>query len=623
MFKNKGIHLIIATVFTIFAFIMVTIFKEDVSIKIMPILSISLILIALFNGFPIYKKAIQALKYKIVGIDLLVTTAAIGALFIEEYWESIAVSFLFIFGAYLEAKTISKTRSSIASLIDLSPVMARVIRDDKEVMVGTDDVNINDTVLIKTGEKIAVDGTVVSGNGYIDEANITGESLPVFKDLDTNVYAGTILQSGYLEVKTSKVGKDTTFAKIIQMVEEAQDKKANSQKFIESFAKYYTPLIFFIAVLTLIITGNIRTSLTLLVIACPGALVIATPISIVAGIGNGAKRGLLFKGGNTLEAFYKADTIAFDKTGTLTEGKLSVSYVYSDSLTEEKLLEIAALGEIYSEHPIGEAIINEATSRGIDLSTETKLKEIVTGKGIIFSIGAKVYYLGNRELYNKENIDPNYEKLIQEQESRGRTTIILSDKKKILGIMSLSDKLRSDAIVSIKKLKKLGYHNLVMLTGDNELVAKEISSQLSLDSYYGGLLPEDKLTKINELKENNKNVIMIGDGVNDAPALANASLGVALGGLGKDIAMESADVVLMSGKLDNLVKAMMLSKAVKLNILQNLVFAIGVALFLLLGVMTNYVTLSIGMLVHEVSVVLVIINAMRLLKFNKDVKIDL
>lgn len=611
-----------ATILTIFAFIVTLIYKEDVSISIKPILAVGLILIALFNGFPIYKRAFQALKFKIVGIDLLVTTAAIGALFIEEYWESIAVAFLFIFGAYLEAKTISKTRSSIASLIDLSPVMARVKElDNTEVMKNIEDVKIKDTIIIKTGEKVPVDGVVITGDAYIDEANITGESLPVFKEKGILVYAGTIVQSGYIEVETAKVGADTTFAKIIAMVEDAQDKKANSQKFIETFSKYYTPIIFVIAVITFIITKDIRMSLTLLVIACPGALVIATPISIVAGIGNGAKKGLLFKGGNTLEQFYKADVIAFDKTGTLTLGELSVNYVHSDELTNNELLEIAALGELYSEHPIGTAIINEAKRHNINLDKETELVEIVTGKGIIFKIANITYHLGNRSLYSNNFVSNNYEELISKQEAKGRTTIILSDDESILGIISLSDLLRADAKDSIKKLKKLGYNNLIMLTGDNELVAKEIATNLGLTNYYGSLLPEDKLNKINELKATNKSVIMIGDGVNDAPALANATLGVALGGLGKDIAMDSADVVLMSGKLDNIVKSMMLSKAVKYNILENLIFAIGIALFLLIGVMTNIITLASGMLIHELSVVLVIINAMRLLKFNKDVKI--
>ena len=306
---------------------------------------------AFVAGYPIAVNAIQALRYRILGIDALVTLAVVGAIIIGVYWEAAAVTFLFMLGNYLESRALEKTRSAIKSLLELAPDTARVLRDGEEVELSPDEVVLGDLVIVRPGEKIPVDGTVTEGNAYINQAPITGESMPVNREAGETVFSGTVIESGYLKIKADKVGEDTTFARILEMVEEAQDKKARTQKFLEVFAAYYTPAIMVLAIVIYFITRDIPLSLTLLVIACPGALVIATPVSIVAGIGNGAQHGVLIKGGEVIEKIGTVKVIAFDKTGTLTEGKPKVTRVFAPQIDENKLLRLTASAEMYSEHP--------------------------------------------------------------------------------------------------------------------------------------------------------------------------------------------------------------------------------------------------------------------------------
>ncbi len=568
-------------------------------------------------GIPIFRNAFEALKYKLLGIDALVTIAVVGALIIGEYWEAAAVTFLFMFGDYLESRTIEKTRSSIRALLDLAPDITRVIRDGVEIEIDPEDVVEGEIVIVKPGEKISVDGHVLEGNAYINQANITGESLPVNKQKDDEVFSGTIVESGYLRISADKVGDDTTFARILEMVEEAQDKKAKTQKFLEKFSRYYTPGIIVLSALLYLITRDLVLSLTLLVIACPGALVISTPVSIVAGIGNGAKHGVLVKGGEIMENLGKIKVLAFDKTGTLTVGKPAVTEVHAYGIDEKELLRIAAIGEGYSEHPLGRAIIEHAKSALGSVEGHPEEAEIITGQGIAATIEGRKYYLGNRKLMQENGCETEmYEKVLQQEEDKGQTAILIGSEGKILGIIAVADVVRSDAKKLIGNLKRQGIQKIVMLTGDNERAARAIAEELGLDGYYAELLPEDKVRVLSELQQTYGATGMVGDGVNDAPALASAELGIAIGGAGKDVAMETADVVLLSEEIRKLSHAIGLSRATVNNMKQNIYFAIAVAAMLLAGVLLKTVNLALGMLVHEMSVLLVIINAVRLLGFG-------
>lgn len=609
---TKGQRVLISGILVSLSFIL----KETMGYAL--ITKIVMIASTIIAGTPIFKNAFEAIKYRIVGIDALVTIAVTGAIFIGEFWEAAAVTFLFMLGDYLESRTIEKTRSSIKALLDLAPDIARVLRDGEEIELSPDEVVKDDLVVVKPGEKISVDGTVIEGNAYVNQAAITGESIPINKNLEDNqVFSGTIIESGYLIIKADRVGEDTTFARILQMVEEAQDKKAKTQKFLEKFSRFYTPGIIILAVILYLVTKDIVLALTLLVIACPGALVISTPVSIVAGIGNGAKHGVLVKGGEIMEKLGTIKVLAFDKTGTLTVGKPSVTHVKTYGIAEDELLRLTAIGESYSEHPLGRAIIARAEKEMGKINDVPEDAEIITGQGLKVVIGGKTYLIGNRKLFASHGINIEaQEKYLASEEEKGQTAVIVGSTDNVLGIISIADTVREDAKKLIANLKSLGVKKIVMLTGDNRRAAKAISEELGIDEYFAELLPEDKVRVLGELQEKYGTTAMVGDGVNDAPALASADLGIAIGGAGTDVAMETADVVLMSAEIKKLSHAIGLSRATVINMKQNIYFAILVAALLLAGVLVKTVNLSFGMLVHELSVLLVIINAVRLLAYG-------
>lgn len=585
-----------------------------------PITVLVLLTAALVAGFPIFKRAFAALEFKIVGIDALVTIAVIGAIILGEYWEAAAVTFLFMLGDYLEARTLEKTRNSIKSLFDLAPDVARVRRDGIDVELSPDEVIQGDLVIVKPGEKIPVDGTITEGTAFVNQAPITGESIPVSRSIDETVFSGTILESGYLIIRADKVGEDTTFSRILEMVEEAQDKKANTQKFLEKFSRFYTPGIIVLAVVMFIITRDVRLALTLLVIACPGALVISTPVSIVAGIGNGAKHGVLIKGGEIMEKLGTVKVVAFDKTGTLTVGKPSVTNVKAFGIDEAELIKIAAIGESYSEHPLGRAIIAKAVETGGPLTEVPEDAQMLTGHGISYNHDGNKYFIGNRKLFAQNGLDTTaQESYISAEEDKGQTVVLIGTAAKVYGVISIADTIRSDARELVQDLKAQGIKKVVMLTGDNDRAAKAIAQEIGLDGYYSELLPEGKVKVLKDLQAEYGRVAMVGDGVNDAPALASADLGIAIGGAGTDVAMETADVVLMSAEVGKLSYAVSLSRATVRNMKQNIAFAILVVGILLAGVLFKTVDMSIGMLVHELSVLLVIINAVRLLGYGKNI----
>ena len=464
-------------------------------------------------GVPIFLKAVRAIRYKVVGIDALVTIAVGGALVIGEYWEAAAVTYLFMLGDYLEARTIEKTRSSIKALLDLAPVTARVRRDGAELSVAPEAVLAGDQVVVKPGEKIAVDGLVLEGSGYVGQAAITGEAIPVSRNPGETVFSGTILESGYLIIRADKVGDDTTFARILHLVEDAQDKKARTQQFLDKFSRFYTPAIIVLAVILYLTTRDLVLALTLLVIACPGALVISAPVSIVAGIGNGARHGVLIKGGDIMEQLGGIRAIAFDKTGTLTIGRPAVRQVRAYGLEADELLRLAAIGESYSEHPLARAVIAEAEKRLGPIRQKPEETAIHPGQGLVYTWEGRLYRLGNRKLFENSGVDlAAHEADIRDMEDQGWTVILLGSGQTLIGLLAIADQIRPEARGLIAALKRQGVRHVFMLTGDNQRAARAIADELGLDGFYAELLPEDKVRVLAEIQDRCGRAAMVGDG---------------------------------------------------------------------------------------------------------------
>lgn len=580
---------------------------------------ILLIAATVLAGIPIAFKAFNALKMKAFSIELLVTIAVVGALFIGEYVESAAVTFLFLFGAYLEARTLEKTRSSLKALVDMAPLEATIIRDGETMTISVDDVEEGDRVIIRSGEKVAIDGRILTGNATLNEAAITGESVPASKAVDDRVFSGTIVDNGFIEVIAERVGDDTTFARIIELVEEAQESQSKTEKFLDRFANIYTPAIVALSVLVYVFTRNIEMTLTFLVIACPGALVISAPVSIVAGIGNGARHGVLIKGGDIMEKLAKIDTVVFDKTGTLTRGKPEVTDIHAIGIEKTDLLRLVAEAEMISEHHLGQTIVKEAKSQGLEVRNEPENAEVIKGNGIRATIEGKLLSIGNRKLMIAEGIEiaNEIEDYAINREKAGNTAIFASINGKISGVLSIADRIRPEAADALRELRASGVKQIIMLTGDNRHTAELVGAQLGLDQVHAELLPEDKVAMVQKLKDAGHRVAMAGDGINDAPAIATADIGLAMGEGGTDISMETADVVLMADRLDQFSHAYSLAKATVRNMKQNTFFAVGTVALLLAGVLLGKVFLASGMLIHELSVLLVILNAIRLIRYTK------
>lgn len=576
-----------------------------------------LFIVASIIGFlPIAVQAYASLKVKVVSIDVLVTIAIAGAFVIKNYEESAIVSFLFLFGGYLEQRTLNKTRSAIKSLSEIAPDTAFKLMEDGEfIEVDIDDVDIGDTLMVKTGGKIPVDGSVISGSGYVNEASITGESDYIEKERDSEVFAGTILENGTLTIRANKVGEDTTFGKIIELVEEAQDSKSEAERFIDSFSKYYTPITLLIAVLVYVFSKDIELAITVLVLGCPGALVIGVPVSNVAGIGNGAKNGVLLKGSELIKNFSKADTFIFDKTGTLTIGKPQV--VEAEFFGDEKYIkDILVSVERESDHPLANAIVSEyAEDRKIYEPSSTN---VVKGGGIEAEVDAKNILIGNLNLIESKNVEISEEikRLLEKYESDGNSIILVAIDKRLSAIIGIRDRARAGAKEILQKLKELGAKNLIILSGDNQGSVETIKNELGLSEAHGNMLPEDKANFVKKMKDEGHIVSFVGDGINDSPSLALSDVAIAMG-KGTDVAIEVSDVVLMNSDIRRLPHAYGLAKKTYGNMIQNIVIAVGVVIFLLASlVFSSWMNMSIGMFVHEASILAVILNGMRLINYK-------
>ena len=577
----------------------------------------SLMIASVIGAAPIAYQAYQALRVKVVSIDVLVTIAVLGAFIIQNFEESAIVTFLFLFGAFLEQRTLNKTRSAIKELTEMAPESALKQMDSGDFEeVEVEEVDVGDILLVKTGAKVPVDGRVLIGEGSINEASITGESLPVGKEKDSKVFAGTILDNGTVQIVADRVGEDTTFGKIIEMVEEAQDSKSEAERFIDGFSKYYTPAVLILSIMVWGFSRNFELAIIILVLGCPGALVIGVPVSNVAGIGNGAKNGVLLKGSEVIGDFSRLDTMVFDKTGTLTVGKPSVAeHRYYGENIDQALGYLASV-ERESDHPLAKAVL---TKIGDTIFSPVEKTEVVKGGGIVALVNGHKVAVGNVALMEREQIKltEQAKEDVERFEKNGDSLILTAVNQQLKILIGVRDQIRPGIKEDLKRLKKLKVKNLVVLSGDNQGTVDLVSRELGLTEAHGNMYPEDKAAYIKQLiEEEGQIVAFVGDGVNDSPSLALANIGIAMGS-GTDVAIETSDVVLMNSDFSRLPHALGLTKATARNMKQNILIALGVVFVLLSSVLfSDWMNMSIGMLVHELSILVVILNGMRLLRYR-------
>ena len=586
----------------------------------------------IIGGLSLFKVGFQNLLRFEFDMKTLMTVAVIGGGIIGEWAEVAIVVILFAISEALERFSMDKARQSIRSLMDIAPKEALVRRNGQEMMIHVDDIAVGDIMIVKPGQKIAMDGVVVSGYSAVNQAAITGESVPVEKTVDDEVFAGTLNEEGLLEVKITKLVEDTTISKIIHLVEEAQGERAPSQAFVEKFAKYYTPVIMVIAALVAVVPplffdGSWETwiyqGLAVLVVGCPCALVISTPISIVSAIGNAAKKGVLIKGGVYLEEMGALKAIAFDKTGTLTKGVPAVTdfNVLNNQENERELLSIITALEYRSQHPLASAIMKKAEEENISYS-DVLVEDFssITGKGIKGTVNGMTYYIGSPKLFKElltTDLDKDLEKNVTTLQNQGKTAMIIGTKQEILGVIAVADEVRESSKEIIQKLHQLGIKKTIMLTGDNKGTANAIGRHVGVSDIEAELMPQDKLDYIKQLRSEYGNVAMVGDGVNDAPALAASTVGIAMGGAGTDTALETADVALMGDDLRKLPFTVKLSRKA-LNIIKaNITFAIAIKFIALLLVIPGWLTLWIAILSDMGATLLVALNSLRLMRVKE------
>lgn len=559
---------------------------------------------------PIILTAVSSLKVKLISIDVLVSLAVIGAFIIGKFNEAAIVTWLFMLGEVLEDFTLKKTRSAVSDLVSMAPKTALVLQDDGTTEEeDVDFIDPGDQVVIKTGDQVPVDGKVVNGNGNLDEASINGESRLVNKSVGDAVYAGTMLENGNLTIETTAAGEDTTFGKIIEVVEEAEDSKLHTEKLINRFAKYYTPFVLIVAFVVGLITRNFRLAITIMVLGCPGALVIGVPVSTVAGIGNGAKSGIIFKGSQVMDEMRKVDEIAFDKTGTLTVGHPEISAVKVINGDKDEIVKLTAAIEKKSNHPLANTIA-KMDPFTIDADIET-----VKGKGVIVTYEQEKYFVGNLQLV-EENTKKNNKlaQIVDDLSNQGNSIVVFSNyDQSQLAVFGIKDQLRPQAKAALLKLKKLGIKKLVMLSGDKQQTAEKIAAELPIDEIHGEQMPSDKANFIKAEQKEGHRVAFIGDGINDGPALANANVAIAVGN-GTDVAVDVSDLVLVKNDLKQIAYSFSLSKRTILNMNENIAIALLTVLILFIGLFVGYIEMASGMLVHELSILVVILNGMRLLK---------
>ena len=582
----------------------------------------------LIGGYELFIKGIKNLAKLRFDMSTLMTVAIIGVAAIGEWSEGAVVVFLFAISEALERYSMHKARQSIRSLMDIAPQEALIKRGSVEQTVNVDDIQVGDVMIVKPGQKLAMDGVVLKGISTINQAAITGESVPVTKTRDDEVFAGTLNGEGLLEVEVTKRVEDTTLSKIIYLVEEAQAERAPSQAFIDRFAKYYTPAIMVLAVGIAVVPplfgadwGDwVYQGLSLLVVGCPCALVISTPVSIVTAIGNAAKNGVLIKGGIHLEEAGRIKAVAFDKTGTLTKGFPEVTEIVAiGGRNEAEVLAIAAGIEKGSQHPLASAIVRKAEQTGASLSLPVDDIQSITGKGIKATIGGQLFYIGSPKLFDELEFEvaESAREQVAKMQSQGKTVMGLGTQKEILALIAVADSVRDSSKAVIDELRALGVNKTIMLTGDNQAAAEAIGQQLGVTEIKAELLPQDKLESVKKLRESYSIVAMVGDGVNDAPALAASTVGIAMGGAGTDTALETADIALMADDLRKLPYTIRLSQKTLSVIKQNVIFSLGIKLLAFVLIVPGWLTLWLAILADMGATLIVTLNSLRLLKVKR------
>jgi len=620
-----------------------------------PVLSVSLLELGVadllllvsivVSGAPVVKGGYYSVKSLSLDIDLLMGTAILAAAGVGLYVEAGTLAVLYSIAELLETYSMDRTRDSLRELVALSPEEATVLRDGEEETVSAGEVEVGDTVVVRPGEKIPVDGVVAEGESAIDESPITGESVPADKTEDDDVYAGTFNESGYLEIEATTDASGTTLARIIELVGEAQEKKTEKEQFVDRFAGYYTPTVVVFAVLTAVFpplvlgwdatTWFVR-GLTLLVIACPCAFVISTPVTVASGVTSAARNGVLIKGGNHLESMGGVDAVAFDKTGTLTKGELTVTNVVPvGGATEDEVLRYAGALESRSEHPIGKAVLDIVDKRGVSFP-ETTSFENLTGKGVRADVEGEECYAGKPALFEEMGFEfdvvtdggeevtarqtgVELRRRIDEIQSQGKTVVVVGTDEEVLGVLGIADEVRPSAKKAVENLHRVGVRPLVMLTGDNEGTARAVAKELGIDEYRAELLPEEKVEAVEQLEDEHGDIAMVGDGVNDAPALATATVSVAMGAVGTDTAIETADITLMGDDLSKLPYLYALAHKANSVIRQNIWSSLGVKMLLAVGVPFGYVTVAVAVVVGDMGMSLGVTgNAMRLSRMTPE-----
>ncbi|NUE03956.1 heavy metal translocating P-type ATPase [Halorubraceae archaeon YAN] len=594
----------------------------------------------IFGGWYGLKASVEALAEPAIEIDLLMIAAALGALFIGAPFEGAMLLFLFSLSGVLEAYAIGRSRTAIRSLIDMRPETAQLLRDGEEVSVSVDDVDVGDVFVVRPGDRLPLDGVVVSGESTIDQASLTGESVPVTKTVGDEVFSGTINEAGSLEVRVTKEAHESAIARLIHMVETAQNKRAPTQQLIDRFEQPYVLGVFTLTAVAIVLPlallnhsfePTLYRAMTLMVAASPCAVIISTPAAVLSAISAGGRQGVLFKGGEHIETAGYVDAVAFDKTGTLTEGNTQLTdvsprdgaTVADEPLTTDLLLSIAAAVQSRSEHHLAEATVDAARDRSLSIPTATGFQAVV-GKGVNATVDGDLIHIGNSRYF--ESMDDPIEGLetgrnaVRELEHSGKTSVLVvreSDSgRSVLGWLAFTDTIRPDAAGMIEQLRDRGVKHIVMLTGDNERVARYIADELGIDAVYAELLPEEKVSHIETLQEQYEAVAMVGDGVNDAPALATADISIGMGGAGTDVALETADIVLMSDRLDRLPYAFALSRKTRRTLYINFSIAFGAIAIMIIAILTAGIPLPLAVIGHEGSTVLVSLIGLRLLRFD-------
>jgi len=583
----------------------------------------------LFGGWDIALHAWHSVRQGKFDTDLLMVVAALGAAALGEFADGALLLFLFSLGHVLEEMALDRARDAVRKLGELAPKTALVKREGREVEVGVEQLVLDDVVIVRPGIRLPVDGVIASGESAVNQAPVTGESVPVDKGPGDKVFAGTVNGDGALEVKVTRLAKDNTLARVMQLVEEAQGQKTRTQQLTEKFTAWFVPTVLIgdlgLMLVPLAFGVPFRQAflraMTLLVAASPCALALGAPSAMLAGIGQAARHGLLIKGGAHLESLGKVETIAFDKTGTLTQGKpevIDVCPVDGGKVDARQLLATAAAVESRSGHPLAQAVVRAAQARSLILPLAGEVTSL-TGRGVSSSVNDRTVLIGNLKLLAESGVQMSEAVSVKvaSLQGAGNTTMIVAIDNEVAGILALADTPRSNAAETIRHLKRLGVRQTVLLTGDNALIGEEIAYGLGLDAVRAELMPEDKVTAIRELLATGQTVAMVGDGVNDAPALAAASVGIAMGGAGTDVALETADVALMGDDLGKLPFAVGLGRATRAVVFQNLAISLGVIALLMVTSIFGVVGIGVAIVFHEGSTLAVVANALRLLRYSE------